>query len=132
EDADDEIGFMLDIASTAVAHYNDGVDAAIYWDAVDYYQAGHAAITRWGLLQGPAEAFFPRKRYFGMLQILPYLQPGAQVLGTYIAGDQPLPTLAMHTPGDGRTDLAIAMVNQGGPVQLTVSLQRLPDVQALE
>ncbi|MCC7106201.1 MAG: hypothetical protein IT307_13750, partial [Chloroflexi bacterium] len=116
EDADDEVGFMLDIAATAVAHYNDGVDAAIYWDAVDYFQAGHAAITRWGLLQGPAEAFFPRKRYFGMLQILPYLQPGAQLLGRYVAGDQPLPTLAIRTPGDGRTDLAIAIVNQGGPV----------------
>ena len=130
--ADDEVGFMLDIAATAASHYNEGVDAALYWDGVDYYQAGHAAITRWGLLQGPEEAFFPRKRYFGMLQILPYLQPGARLLSSYLAGEQPITPLAIHFPGDGITDVAIALVNQGGPTQLDVSLRGLAGVDSLE
>lgn len=132
EEANDEVGFMLDIAATAASLYADGADATLYWDGVDYYQAGHAAITRWGLLQGPEAAFFPRKRYFGMLQILPYLQPGARILSTYLDGGPALTPLAIRFPGDGSRDVAIALVNQGGPLQLEVSLQNMPDVDELE
>jgi hypothetical protein len=132
EETHDEVGFMLDIATTLASLHNDGVDAALYWDAVDYYQPGHSAITRWGFLQGPDEAFFPRKRYFGMLQILPYLQPGTQIMSTYLAGETGITPLAIHYPGDGRRDVAIALVNQGGPVQLEVSLHDMPDVEYLE
>lgn len=132
QESDDEIGFMLDIAATLASLYNDGVDAAIYWDAVDYYQAGHAAITTWGLLRGPEDAFSPRKRYFGMLQVMSYLQPGAQVLSTYLRSDGSLTPLAIHTPGDGREDLAIVLINQGGPVFLYLALHNVPEVDALE
>jgi hypothetical protein len=131
-EATDEVGFMLDIAATAASLYNDGVDAALYWDGVDYYQAGHSAITRWGLLQGPHEAFFPRKRYFGMLQVLPYLQPGSRIMSTYLTGDHAVTPLAVHFPGDGRRDVAIALINQGGPTLLEVSLHHLADVDFLQ
>jgi hypothetical protein len=132
QQADDEVGFMLDIAATLTSLYNSGAQAALYWDAVDYYQAGHAAITAWGLLRGPEDAFAPRKRYFGMLQILPYLQPGAEILATSVAGSDELSALAIHTPGDGQQDLAVALVNQGGPLELSLTLQRLPGVDELQ
>src|SRR5262249_38906354 len=118
QEARDEVGFMLDVAATVASHYDDGVDAALYWDAVDYYQAGHAAITRWGLLQGPGGPFFPRKRYFGMLQILPYLQPGARILGVSLEGSEALTPVAIRTPGDGSKDIAVALINRGGPTML--------------
>lgn len=132
EQADDEVGFMLDVATTLTALYNSGADAALYWDAVDYYQAGHAAITAWGLLRGPADAFFPRKRYFGLLQILPYLQPGSTILRTRIADAPELAALAIHTPGDGVRDVAVVLVNRGGALTLHLDLRDLPDVDSLE
>jgi O-glycosyl hydrolase len=132
QEASDEVGFMLDSAATLATLYDGGVDAALYWDAVDYYQAGHSAITRWGLLQGPDEAFFPRKRYFGMLQILPYLQPGARMLAATMTNDTWITPLAIRPPGDGVRDLAVVLVNQGGPMMLRITLQNLPDVDQLE
>jgi hypothetical protein len=132
EQANDEVGFMLDIATTAASLYNDGVDAALYWDAIDYYQPGHAAITAWGLLAGPEEAFFPRKRYWGLLQMLPYLQPGAQIMQSSILSNHDITPLAVHTPGDGRRDIAIVLINRGGPVELDLRLENLSDVTSLE
>lgn len=132
ESAHDEIGMMLDIAATAVSLYNDGVDAALYWDAVDYYQAGHAAVTAWGLLAGPDKAFFPRRRYFGMLQLLPYLQPGARVVSTYLRTEAELSALAIRPPGDGLQDLAVALVNVGGPIDLELTLLNLRDIEELQ
>jgi hypothetical protein len=131
QEASDEVGTLLDVAETAASLYNDGIDAALYWDAVDYYQAGHAAITKWGLLRGPEDAFFPRKRYFGLLQMLPYLQPGAQVLNSFGRDVDELTALAVRTPGDGRDDLAIVLVNKGGPTMLDLYLQALDDIDEL-
>jgi hypothetical protein len=87
---------------------------------VDYLQPGHDAITRWGLLRSPAEDFEPRKRYYGLLQILPYLQPGAQVLHTERPGGDDIGLLAVRTV-DGR--VAVFLVNQrDAPVELALEL----------
>ena len=76
QEASNQYGFTLDIATTLLSHYRQGADAALYWDAVDYLQPGHEAITRWGLLRGPDRDFARRPRYYGLLQLLPYLQSG--------------------------------------------------------
>lgn len=109
QEASSQLDFTLDVADTVLAHYRLGADAALYWDAVDYLQPGHDAITRWGLLRSPAEDFAPREWYYGLLQILPYLQPGAQVLQTQRRGGDDLGLLALRT-----TDQRLAMffVNQ--------------------
>ncbi len=113
-------GFTLEIASTLLSHYQNGVDAALYWDAIDYLQPGHDAITRWGLLRGPGNDFKPRQRYYGLLQILPYLRPGAQVLDDYQQGADALHSLAIRT-ADGVP--AIFLVNQDfGPLDLTLTM----------
>ena len=82
QEANAQTGFALDIAATLRSHFRQGIDAALYWDAVDYLQPGHDAITRWGVLRGPADDFARRPRYYGLLQILPYLRPGARVWRT--------------------------------------------------
>ncbi len=97
QEANAQNGFGLDIASTVLSHYREGADAAMYWDAVDYLQPGHDAITRWGILRGPADDFRARQRYFALQQILPYLQPGAQVLELEQHGGDALSSLAVHT-----------------------------------
>ena len=72
------------------------------------------------LLQGPARDFSRRVRYYGLLQILPYLQPGAQVLPTIRRADRSLHTLEVRTP-DG--DPAIFLVSQDyGPLDVTLDL----------
>jgi hypothetical protein len=120
QEANAQNAFGLDITSTVLSHYRAGVDAAIYWDAVDYLQPGHDAITRWGLLRGPAEDFQRRQRYYGLLQILPYLQPGARVLAGQQEGDAALTSLAVRSP-DGVP--AVFLVNQEfNPVDLTFTL----------
>ncbi len=122
QEASNEIGHMLDSLQVLANLLNGGADAALYWDAVDYYQAGHAAITRWGLLQGPDEAFEPRKRYFGFLQIVPYLQPGSQVLQTTFSGPQRAIPLAIAGGPENPAHLLVALVNRGGPLDLALEL----------
>jgi hypothetical protein len=67
-----------------------------------------------------------------MLQILPYLQPGAEILATSVHGSDELSVLAIHTPGDGQQDLAVVLVNRGVPLDLDLTLQRLPVVDELQ
>src|SRR5262249_49747300 len=97
-----------------------GVDAAIYWDAVDYLQPGHGAITKWGILRGPADDFKERPRYFAFQQVLPYLQPGARVLNMRQFGDDALSSLAVQTASGPP---AIFLLNQEfQPIDLSVAL----------
>jgi O-glycosyl hydrolase len=125
QEANAQNGFMLDIASMLLSHYRNGVDAALYWDTVDYLQPGHDAITRWGLLRGPTDEFTRRQRYYGLQQILPYLQPGAWVLNQSQQGGDALQTLAVRTV-DGAP--AVFLVNQAfDPVDLTLTFAG-PDV----
>ena len=87
---------------------------------VDYLQPGHDAITRWGLLRGPGYDFQRRQRYYGLLQILPYLQPGARVLPERQEGGNALTSMAVRT-ADGVP--AIFLVNQDFASQnLTLNL----------
>ena len=121
EEARNEIGQMLDSLQVYASLMNGGADAAIYWDAVDYYQAGHAAITKWGLLQGPDEAFAPRTRYSGFLQILPYVQAGSEILSSHLEGPERLAALAVGGGSRRVGDLTVAAINRAGPIQLTIT-----------
>jgi O-glycosyl hydrolase len=122
QEATNEIGHMIDSLQVYASLMNAGADAAIYWDAVDYYQAGHAAVTRWGLLQGPAEAFAPRTRYYGFSQILPYIQAGSVILPATLSGPNRLATLAIGGGTRRPGDLAIAALNRAGPVEMTLTI----------
>ncbi|MBV9579347.1 MAG: hypothetical protein JO057_12230 [Chloroflexi bacterium] len=120
QEANAQNGFALDIANTLLSHYRDGVDAAVYWDAVDYLQPGHDAITRWGILQGPADDFKERQRYYALEQILPYLRPGARVLEVRQEGGDSVSSLAVQT-AEGPP--AVFIVNQEfQPVDLSLTL----------
>jgi O-glycosyl hydrolase len=120
QEAHNQYGFTLDIATTLLSHYRQGADAALYWDAVDYLQPGHEAITRWGVLEGPAQDFKRRIRYYGLLQILPYLQPGATVLQDAQEGGPDLHTLEVRTPTG---EPAVILVSQAwGSIDLTLQL----------
>ncbi len=119
QEVNDGLGFTLDIANMLLAHYRSGADAALYWDVVDYLQPGHDAVTRWGLLRGPERDFARRTRYYGLVQILPYLLPGAQVLTSKVSGAE-LGTLAVRTPSG---EPAIFVVNQAADeVELQLDL----------
>jgi O-glycosyl hydrolase len=120
QEAHNEFGFTLDAGATLLAHYRDGVAGALYWDAVDYLQPGHDAITRWGLLRGPDRDFARRPRYYGLLQILQYLQPGAVTLADQQVGGADLHTLEIRTP-TGQP--AIVLLSQDfGELDLTIQL----------
>jgi hypothetical protein len=120
QEAHNQYGFTLDVLTTLLSHYRQGVDAALYWDAVDYLQPGHDAVTRWGLLHDPGRDFARRVRYYGFAQILPYLQPGSQVLSDRQAGGSDLHTLEVRT-SDG--DPAIFLVSEDyGELDLTIEL----------
>lgn len=95
---------------------------------MDYYQAGHAAVTRWGILQGPSEAFAPRNRYYGFQQVLPYVQAGPTILRSELDGPERLAALAIGGGERRPSDLTVALINRGGPTQLTPPLapERIP------
>jgi hypothetical protein len=122
QEASNEIGQMLDSLQVYASLMNAGADAAIYWDAVDYYQAGHAAITRWGILQGPDEAFAPRTRYYGFQQVLPYITAGSTILPIELNGPERLAALAIGGGSQRPRDLTVVAINRGGPTDLTLAL----------
>lgn len=129
QESTDRIGFTLDIVNTVLSHYRNGVDAALYWDAVDYLQPGHDAITRWGLLRGPSRDFARRTRYYGLLQVLPYLRPGTRVLSSDHEEVHGLSSLAVLT---AQGTAAIFAINQStDPVNLDIRLSGAP-VESLD
>lgn len=121
EEARDTLGFTLDVVNTVLSHYRSGADAALYWDAVDSLQPGHDAITKWGLLRGPGEAFERRTWYYGLQQVLPYLQPGARILASRQEGGEDLSMLGVRTEDGG---LAFFLLNKGdAPLDLALDLR---------
>jgi hypothetical protein len=120
-EVNDRVGYTLDIVNMLLAHYRYGADAALYWDAIDYLQPGHDAITRWGLLRGPGRDFARRTRYYGMLQVLPYLHPGARTLTTELDGSAQPGVLAVETASGAP---AVFLVNQE-LYEMNVTLQLL-------
>ena len=120
QEANAQIGFGLDIAATAIEHYRAGVDAALYWDAVDYLQPGHDAITRWGFLRGPERDFQRRPRYYAMQQLLPYLQSGASVLPDRKTGGANLHAISLAAP-DG-TPTIVLVSQDWGQIDLSIVL----------
>jgi hypothetical protein len=80
------------------------------------------------LLRSPAEDFGRREWYYGLLQILPYLQPGAQVLETERQGGADLGLLAVRTADK---HLALFFVNQqSAPIDLDLDLVGSPEMIA--
>lgn len=128
QQANDELGFLLDTVAILQSHLQGGADAALYWDGVDYLQVHHSAITRWGLLSGPKDdpPFAPRKRYWGMRQIMPFLPPGARLLGTLLDGPPGLLALAALGPPEERERATVVLINTGSPVELDLVLRDLP------
>jgi hypothetical protein len=120
QEASDEEAFMLDVLSTALHHYAYGADAALYWDAADYLQPGRNAVTRWGLLRGPAHAFAPRIWYHAFRQVLSYLTPGSVIVDTPPHGATDLVTLAVLSP---RGELSVFLLNAAfAPVDVALEL----------
>jgi O-glycosyl hydrolase len=120
QEANAQIGYALDITAMAIEHYRSGIDAALYWDAVDYLQPGHDAVTRWGFLRGPERDFQRRPRWYGMRQLLPFLQPGARVAPDDKSGGEQLHALGVMT-SDGIP--SIVLVNQDwGALDVTIEL----------
>jgi hypothetical protein len=120
QEANAQTGFALDVAAMLLSHYANGVDAALYWDAVDYLQPGHDAITKWGLLRGPAYDFQRRQRYYAFSQLLPYLEPGTRVLSARQQGGDSLTSLAVR---DAHGVPVIMLVNQEfNPLDITLTL----------
>jgi O-glycosyl hydrolase len=126
QEAPAEMPYLLEIASVLQSHLTSGADAAIYWDAVDYYWLLHDAISKWGLLRGPQTEppLTPRKHYYGLLQILPYLPAGARIVDSSMRGPATLLPLVVERPGDGAVSLIL--VNRGREINLDVELDHLP------
>ncbi|HLH26569.1 MAG TPA: glycosyl hydrolase [Chloroflexota bacterium] len=125
QEAPAEMPYLLEIASVLQSHLTSGADAALYWDAVDYYWLLHDAISKWGVLRGPQvdPPLTPRKHYYGLLQILPYFPAGAQIISTSQRGPTTLLPLAVERPGDGA--LSIVLINRGRELNLEIDLEHL-------
>jgi O-glycosyl hydrolase len=124
-EAPSEMAYLLETASVLQSHLTAGADAALYWDAVDYYWTLHHAVSEWGLLRGPLgpSPFDPRKRYYGMLQILPYLPAGARLLDPSLRGPATLLSLIVARPEDDA--VSVILINRGREVRLTVQFEHL-------
>src|SRR5579884_3692807 len=125
QEAPAEMPYLLEIASVLQSHLTAGADAALYWDAVDYIWLLHDAVSKWGLLRGPQAdpPLSPRKRYYGMLQILPYIPAGARIVDASLRGPATLLPLIVERPSDGAVSLIF--INRGREINLDIEFDHL-------
>ena len=58
-----------------------GMNAAIYWDAYDNYHDHDDSWTTFGLLKNTWDAYVPKKRYYALKHIFRYVKRGAERIG---------------------------------------------------
>jgi O-glycosyl hydrolase len=110
--------FCLAATERALRALNDGVSAALFWDAYDNYQEHDLRITYYGLLQNRDHIYTAKKRYYAAKQLYRFVKPGAQRIAAVTDAGGPL-VAAFRNTGDG--SIVIVGLKRGGPGQLVIS-----------
>jgi hypothetical protein len=85
-------GFSVTATRRALMALNQGVTAALYWDAFDNYHEHYPRMTYYGLMANHNHEYVPKKRYYAARQLYHFVHPGAQRIkvdapaGTLLAG----------------------------------------------
>jgi O-glycosyl hydrolase len=103
----------------ALRALNDGLSAALVWDAYDNFHEHDQRMRYYGLMRNTDHLYTPKKRYYAAKQLYRFVKPGAIRVGltAQMADPAKLTMAAFHNP-DGST--VIVGVKEGGPNRLEV------------
>ena len=111
-------GFSVRATRRALRALNQGVTAALYWDAFDNYHEHYPRMTYYGLIRNSDHVYTPKKRYYAAKQLYHFVHPGAQRIG--IQGPQG-ELLSGFTNGDDGSVVVVG-VQEGGPERVGIVL----------
>ena len=111
--------FSLAAAQRALRALNEGVSAALFWDAYDNYHEHYPRLTYYGLVRNSDHIYAPKKRYYAAKQLYHFVRPGSQ----RIAATTDAPGLTVSAFHNGSTNsLILVGVKQGGPNRIHIAL----------
>ena len=104
----------------ALKALDDGLSAALIWDAYDNFHEHDQLMRYYGLMRNTDHLYTPKKRYYAAKQLYRFVKPGAIRVGltAQMADPAKLTMAAFHNP-DGST--VIVGVKEGGPDRLELT-----------
>ena len=111
-------GFSVRATRRALRALNQGVTAALYWDAFDNYHEHYPRMTYYGLIRNSDHVYTPKKRYYAAKQLYHFVHPGAQRIG--IQGPQGELVSGFINGDDG--SVVVVGVQEGGPERVGIVL----------
>ena len=104
----------------ALRALNEGVSAALIWDAYDNFHEHDQMMRYYGLMRNTDHLYTPKKRYYAAKQLYRFVKPGAVRIGMTEQVPDPakLAMTAFRNP-DGST--VIVGVKEGGPNRIEVT-----------
>lgn len=99
---------------------NDGVSAAMIWDAYDNFHEHDQLMRYYGLMRNTDHIYTPKKRYYAAKQLYRFVRPGAVRIGLTVPESESakMAMAAFHNP-DG--SIVIVGVKEGGPNNLEIA-----------
>ncbi len=111
--------FSLAATRRALLAINEGVSAALFWDAYDNYHEHYPRMTYYGLLRNTDHVYAPKKRYYAAKQLFHFVKPGAR----RISASASTPELAVSAFRD-TASLVIVGVKNGGSNHILLELPK--------
>jgi hypothetical protein len=111
-------GFSVRATRRALRALNQGVTAALYWDAFDNYHEHYPRLTYYGLIRNSDHVYTPKKRYYAAKQLYRFVHPGAQ----RIAVQAPQGQLVSGFVNGDDGSVAVVGVQESGPERINIVL----------
>jgi hypothetical protein len=111
-------GFSVVATRRVLRALNQGVTAALFWDAFDNYHEHYPRLTYYGLIRNSDHVYTPKKRYYAAKQLYHFVHPGAQRIG--IQGPQGDLVSSFINSDDG--SVVVVGVQEGGPERVSIVL----------
>ncbi|MEW5978785.1 MAG: hypothetical protein AB1898_23555 [Acidobacteriota bacterium] len=100
---------------------NEGVQAALFWDAFDNFEACEMRLSYFGLMRNDNHFYSPKKRYYAAKQLYHFVRPGSQRIGAQTN----VPGLTVSAFRDVSSDAVVIVgVKEGGPGRIQIDLAK--------
>ena len=112
-------GFSLAATQRALRALNEGVSAALFWDAYDNYHEHYPRLTFYGLVKNTDHVYAPKKRYYAAKQLYRFVRPGSQRIAATTETEGLVISAFRNAAANS---LFIVGVKQGGLSHLQIAL----------
>lgn len=113
-------GFSVAATRRVLRALNQGVTAALYWDAFDNYHKHYPRFTYYGLFRNDDHVYTPKKAYYAAKQLYHFVHPGAHRVA--VSGPHGVVLSGFINGDDG--SIVVVGVQEGGPQNIEISLPK--------